>query len=109
MHELTLAENLRQIILEKYAERHLNRIKIEVGELSGVTPDSFNFCVNAILKSEFGEHLILDISYKKATARCECKKTYEIDNLLSPCPYCDNFKREIIEGNDIILKSIEME
>ena len=109
MHELSLAKNLSDIILERCGGSRVKEVEIEVGTLSGVVADAFSFCANLVLTARFGEQVKLVIKKKTAGAVCSCGNRYKLLDVLDPCPACGKYDREIVGGTDIILRSVEME
>ena len=109
MHELSLALNLSDIILENCGESTVKEVEIEVGSLSGVMPEAFSFCANLVLAEKFGDRVKVIINHSTAVAECGCGNRYELFDLFSPCPSCGEYERKIVGGTDIILKSLQLE
>ena len=108
MHEMSLAEELHSIIKEKCNNRPLLKAKFEIGSLSGVVPEAFTFCCETIFKNSFGEKVELIFSTKIAKAQCTCNNIYQIKDMFEACPKCGDFSRNIIEGKDLKVTSIEL-
>ena len=108
MHELSLANSLSDIILDRCDPSAVTGVEIEVGSLSGVARDAFEFCTNLVLGETIGKGVKVVISLKPATAACGCGERYEIADMLDPCPRCGGYERDILDGTDIVLKSIEL-
>ncbi len=109
MHELGLAENLCNTVIEHAGKKNVIRVIIEIGAFSGVNRDAFEFCSDAVFRQNLNEQIEIVLQAIPGKARCECGEVYETNDLLSACPKCGEFTREIIEGTDLILKSIEVE
>jgi hydrogenase nickel incorporation protein HypA/HybF len=109
MHELSLAHHLSEIIFERCGESTVRAVEIEVGSLSGVTPGAFEFCADLVLTARFGKQVKVIIDNKPASARCRCGQHYELSDAFDPCPRCGEYEREIVDGSDIILRSVELE
>lgn len=109
MHELSLAENLSQLILEHCGESKVKAVEIEVGALSGVMPDAFSFCANLVLSAKFGDQVEVIINDRTAEALCSCGNRYDLKDVWEPCPFCGEYERDIIGGTDVVLKSVELE
>lgn len=64
MHELSLTYEIRKII-EEYAEVHsfqrVRTVRIEVGELSAVEPESIRFCFDVVMRGSVAEGATLEI------------------------------------------------
>jgi hydrogenase nickel incorporation protein HypA/HybF len=109
MHELSLALNLSDLILEHSDGMAVKEVEIEIGSLSGVMPEAFIFCANLVLAEKFGDQVKVIIHNSTAVAECACGNCYELMDMLSPCPRCGKYEREIVGGQDILLKSLQLE
>ncbi len=108
MHEMSLAQELLERISEKCDNRPLLKAEFEIGSMSGVVPEAFSFCAETVFKDTFGEEIELVFNTIKAKARCICGNKYAIKEIFDPCPACGEFSREIIEGKDLSVRSIEL-
>ena len=108
MHELSLANSLVNIILERCGGSAVKEVEIEVGSLSGVIPDAFSYCANLVLTAEFGNQVKVIVNKKTADALCTCGERYELTDILKPCPLCGEYERDVVGGTDVILKSVEL-
>jgi Zn finger protein HypA/HybF involved in hydrogenase expression len=79
MHELSLAQNLKQIISEKLGKSTLKAVEIEAGNLSGPVREAFDFHVRTLLKEEFGKTVKIKIKYVKKSTDI-ILKSIEIDD-----------------------------
>src|SRR5271166_2592465 len=44
MHELSIASNIVELVAQAAAGRRVRRVTLEMGQLSGVSPDALAFC-----------------------------------------------------------------
>jgi len=109
MHELSLAGEIKDLIDEKRGGSTVQSTTIEVGALSGVVPDAFNFCIDTVLKEAFGDKININVIYQQGEALCTCGKIYPVDDLFKPCPFCNGYNRKIKKGAEIFLKTIEID
>lgn len=111
MHEVSIIENIVNISLKCADENKLkkiNRIKIKIGELSGVMEDSLVFAFNSISKGTMAEGADFKIEKVQATAECsECKITFNIDHFNKLCPDCGKFCSNIVSGYELFIDTIE--
>ncbi len=112
MHELSIAMGI-VAIAEKEAKKanvaEIKAIDLEIGTLSGVEIESLNFAwpmavANSVLeKAEKRIHLI------KAKAKCmDCGFDYDIENLFDTCPKCGSYFKDIYQGKEMRVKSLEV-
>ena len=113
MHEMSIAQSLIDIIHEEMAKNNasiLRTVRLNVGEMSAVVPDSLEFCFSILTAKTplEGVRLIMDIIPLKGYCR-ECKETFKIENFLFVCPSCGNGQVETIEGKDLSIVEMEVE
>jgi len=112
MHELSVAESLMNITLEKAGAENADKVvsvTIVVGNLAGIVPDSLLYCFDTIKLGTIASEAILNIEEVKATADCiDCNKRIEIEQFDFACPDCGSV---IIPtgGQELFVKDIEIE
>jgi hydrogenase nickel incorporation protein HypA/HybF len=110
MHEFSLAEEVIRIV-EKEAEKHrltgVAEIVIEVGDLSGVEADAFEFSLGILAKGTMIESSVIRLIRTGGRGFCkECDLEFEMGSLLYACPGCGFFVREIRAGREFRIVSI---
>jgi hydrogenase nickel incorporation protein HypA/HybF len=113
MHELTIAMEILEIA-DDYAKKANSNIaaeiEIEVGELSGVEFDALDFALEISKKNTVIENANINIKKIKGKAKCNiCTKEFEIDNLYSICPFCNQNNFTVIDGKQLKVKTITFE
>ncbi|MBN1384434.1 MAG: hydrogenase maturation nickel metallochaperone HypA [Elusimicrobia bacterium] len=114
MHELGIARDLFDIVLQKSKENNLKKvtkISIKLGEAAGIETD--------FLKHSFIDHIIpgsiaagceFEIIVERVKVKCKkCSKEFSSKDMKMNCPSCDGTDIEIISGNNIYVASIEGE
>ena len=76
MHEMSLANSLKEIIIERCGNSGVKEVEIEVGSLAGVIPETLYFCTNLVLAEAFGDGIKVILTHKKAMALCKCGHSY---------------------------------
>ena len=113
MHELSIAENILEIAGESLASNRgqkLRSVKIRVGELAGVVPESLEFCFAAIAKGTAMEDAMLKIEKTPIIVHClDCGRDSTIGNFIFKCPGCENSNVEVISGNELQVVEIEID
>jgi hydrogenase nickel incorporation protein HypA/HybF len=111
MHELSIATALVKQILE-FAIQHnaesIQEVEVEVGLLRRIAPQALQLGFEAAGNQTIAEGAVLKIIEISPLAKCRiCGKTFEpeIHNFL--CSNCNKAKVEILQGDDIVLKSID--
>ena len=111
MHESALSESVISTALDacKGGEGRITAIGVGVGTLSAANVDSLRFWMELMLKNKGMENTEVDIISVPARAECECGNVYEAQDMVSACPRCGSFTREVISGMDVTVRWIEVE
>ncbi len=92
MHEMTIAVNIVDIAVQtaqKAQAQKINKITVEVGALSGVVPESLEFCFGEACKGTMAENAELELIRIPAKAQCmSCGFRFETNQFLNICPKC---------------------
>jgi hydrogenase nickel incorporation protein HypA/HybF len=111
MHELSLAENILEIIRENVgATESVKSVKVRIGELANVVPDSLKFCFNAITTGTPFENSRLEIENVDIVVYCEiCGADSKVEDILFRCKSCGSTDVKIISGTELQVVQIEMD
>jgi len=112
MHELAIAQNILDIVQQAVPEEQaaaVRRIRIRVGPLSGVVPDSLEFCFGVILGETRMRRAGLAIEQVPIISRCrDCGEQFRIEDLAFACPACKSTNLELISGKELEVVEIEL-
>jgi hydrogenase nickel incorporation protein HypA/HybF len=61
LHELGLAEGILAVVLEVAARERVERVRVSVGELQRVVPDSLRFCFELAAQDTLASQATLDV------------------------------------------------
>lgn len=111
MHELSIAESILEIVKENVgATDSVKSVKVRIGELANVVPDSLEFCFNAITKGTMFENARLEIENVDMVAHCEvCGADSKVEDVLFRCKSCGSTDVKIISGTELQVVQIEMD
>jgi hydrogenase nickel incorporation protein HypA/HybF len=111
MHELSVADSMFSIIEEKLGGAYpLTVVAIVLGPLSGVSPDSLEFCLGEIARERGFGTPVARITIRPARVQCAgCGEEYALKDLYAPCPSCGGMERSIISGHECYVDSVELE
>lgn len=111
MHEVSIIQNVINIVCEKAFENSLvkiNKVSLKIGEFSGVYEDSLRFAFEAASKETIAEGAELVIERVAAAAKCGlCNISFKIDHFNKLCPECKSFCENIISGYELYIDTIE--
>jgi hydrogenase nickel incorporation protein HypA/HybF len=112
MHELGIAQNILEIVrqsVSKDQEPSIKWIRIRVGDLSGVVPDSLDFCFSALISETDMRQAGLAIERVPTKSRCKsCGHPFEIEDMVFVCPACKSTNVELITGKELQVVEIEL-
>jgi hydrogenase nickel incorporation protein HypA/HybF len=112
MHELGIAQNILQIVRQSVPEMDaadVRSIRIRVGQLSGIVPDSLEFCFSAIVHDTDMQRASLEIDQVPTTAECkDCMHRFQMDDLGFSCPACKSVNLQLISGRELEVVEIEI-
>lgn len=111
MHELGIATSILQAARQE-AQRHpgasLRKIRVRVGELSGVDPQALSFAFEVLARGQ--APLELEIENCPRRQRCSaCGRTFAVVHYDLGCPACGNQHTQFAGGDELELASLEME
>ena len=113
MHELSVAQNIIEIVTDFAKKNHAKRVMevvLDIGAVSGVVPDNLEFAWEVSAKNTIAENALIKINYIEAKAVClDCKKEFNLDDIYSICEYCLSTRYDIIQGKELKVKSIIIE
>lgn len=113
MHEQALTEKILRLVLAEakaHGASRITKIRITVGELSGVVPESVDFYFQLIARGTIADGAELEFHPTPATLHCvHC----DLDFSKLPgdfrCPHCGNLGRLTGIGQECLVESIEVE
>jgi hydrogenase nickel incorporation protein HypA/HybF len=111
MHEVSIMENVIEIVTQKAIESKftkINNVSLKIGELSGVMSESLSFAFNCCKIGTMLEAATLEIEKVNAMAQCkDCNQLFEIDHFNKFCPSCNQFSNNIVSGYELYVNTIE--
>jgi hydrogenase nickel incorporation protein HypA/HybF len=112
VHELSIAQDILNIVHQYVPEEQrseVQSVKVRVGRLSGVVPDSLDFCFSAIIGETALSGAKLDIQQTPARSRCnQCSTGFEIEGMSFNCPACGDSDLEILSGTELQVLEVEL-
>lgn len=108
MHELSITQSVVDAVVEKMDGATVTSVRLEIGKLSGVVPDSVRFCFDVICAGTALEGAELDIVETPGSARCrDCESEFQLDDMIRLCP-CGSANVEVLGGQQLRIKSVEV-
>ena len=113
MHELGLTQHLIEIA-ERAARASgatsVRSVKVEIGALAGVVPESVEFCFDACSRGTLLEGCRLEIIFIPGRGRChDCQAECVLDTYTVACPSCGGFSLERLQGEELRVVEVEVD
>lgn len=113
MHEMSVAQNIVEIVEQHLPDEpnvKVASVRIRIGELSGIVPDSLEFCFSAITTNTALDGARLSMEFVPIQIHCKsCHETTTLTTLIFMCTTCGNSDLEITGGNELQVVEIELE
>ena len=110
MHELSLLENVREILEEHAANQHfskVSRVTLEIGKLSCVDPEALRFGFDVVMKGSLAENAELFITVLNGIGLCQqCGQQSVMETLYEPCASCDSPDVKILQGREMKIRDL---
>ncbi|MCU7549143.1 hydrogenase maturation nickel metallochaperone HypA [Chitinophagaceae bacterium LB-8] len=110
MHELSLILNIIDIAQKEAIKANataIEEIELDIGCLSTVEMDAFEFAWNIAIKGTMLESTIKKFNRIKGKAKCQhCGAEFSIQHLYDPCPACKHHVLNILQGKELSVKSL---
>ena len=109
MHELALTCEIVAMAEEAAAGRHVTRVTLVIGQLSGAMTEAIRFCFDEVARGTRLEGAVLDIIEPEGRARCaDCGTEFATPDLFTMCE-CGSFALTLLQGEELTIRSIELE
>lgn len=112
MHEMSLAEGIRQIVEDAGRAQGFRQVKtvvLEIGQLAAVEPESLRFCFDVVMKDSIAEGATLQIDSVPGAGWCmHCAETVPVGALYDPCPRCGSYQVQATGGTGMRVKELEI-
>ncbi|WP_335932712.1 hydrogenase maturation nickel metallochaperone HypA/HybF [Streptomyces sp. PTD5-9] len=108
MHELSITQSMVDAVCERAAGRPVRAVRIRVGRLTAVVPDSMRFCFDLTTSGTVAEGAVLEIDHVPGRAHCRaCEKDFSLDDLVLLCP-CGSSDVDVVSGRELQIVSMRV-
>jgi len=112
MHEMALAESVREIVEDAAARQGCSRVCrviLEIGELASVEVDALLFCLEVVLRESVAAGAAIDVESKPGLGWCmACADTVPIARRFDACPRCGSYQVEPVSGTELRVRELEI-
>lgn len=110
MHELSVVMSIIDIAEKEFAKCNavnIEEIELEIGELSAVDINAFDFAWQQAVKSTVLEHAHKKVDHIAGQGLClDCKAVFPMQQLYEPCPVCGGHFVNIQKGKELRVRSL---
>lgn len=110
MHELSLCHAIAGVVRPHAAGRRVDVVRVRVGALRQVVPESLSFCWGLVRDEENMPEAELELELVTAEVACRtCGQCSEITSRWSLlCPACDSADVQVLRGEEFLVTSLEV-
>ena len=110
MHELSLCRAIAGVVKSHAGERRVDVVRVRVGALRQVVPDSLAFCWTIVRDDEDMPDAELELEFVTAEVHClSCGKQSEIESRFSvACPQCTSADVTVVHGEEFLVTSVDV-
>lgn len=113
MHELSVAQNILDIVSDTAHQNNVSKItgiELEIGKFSGIEIDALTFALETLMQNNQFENAELKIDLIKGRGHCnECNNDFEMESMYASCTNCKSFSVDITGGQELRVKSINVD
>ncbi|MEB3359596.1 MAG: hydrogenase maturation nickel metallochaperone HypA [Synechococcales bacterium] len=109
MHELGITQNIVAIASEHAQGARVQRLSLEIGQLTAILPDAIRFCFDVCAQGTVLEGATLEILETPGLGQCrECGHQLPLSQPFGVC-VCGSTRLDIIQGQELLIKELETE
>lgn len=113
MHEMSLAESVREIVEDTAranGARRVAAVRLEIGKLSQVEVEAMRFAFDVVMRGSLAETARLEIIESDGTAWCmQCSQAVVITQRGETCAHCGSYQLQVTGGERMRVMDIEIE
>lgn len=108
MHEMAITASVVHAVCEHAGTRRVHSVRLQVGALCGVVPESMEFCFELATEGTVADGARLDLDMQPGRARCRtCGTEFTLPDLILLCG-CGSADIDVLAGRDLKILSMEV-
>ncbi len=112
MHEMSLAENILQLIEDTARKQQFTQVLtvwLEIGQLACVEKESLRFYFDVVTQDSIAQQAKLKIIEITGQALCsQCNQNIAITAYHEACPHCGGHALQVIQGDGMQITELEV-
>jgi hydrogenase nickel incorporation protein HypA/HybF len=113
MHEMSLAESVREIVEEtarSSGARSVTAVRLEIGKLAQVEIEAMRFAFDVVKRGSLANEARLEIVETDGSAWCmRCSESVALARRGDACPKCDSYQLQVTGGDRMRVLDIEID
>ena len=113
MHELSIAQNIVEIIQQRIPEsewNHVIAVRVRIGAVAGIVPDSLKFSFQVITADSALCNTKLITEHIPFRVHCHtCDTITENEDGFAKCGECESIDIEVLSGSELHVVDIELD
>jgi hydrogenase nickel incorporation protein HypA/HybF len=110
VHELSLCRAIAGVVRSHAGDRRVDVVRVRVGALRQVVPDSLAFCWTIVRDDEDMPGAELELEFIPAEVACRaCGRQAPIESRWSvACPHCGSADVAVVHGEEFLVTSVDV-
>lgn len=110
MHEFSICQQIIKQVEQAVEEGdEVTQIQLLIGELTAVDTQALTFWFEIAAKNTCAAKARLTIELVPATAKClQCYAEFALSQRLSRCGTCNSYRYQLLSGDELKLKQLEV-
>ncbi len=109
VHELSICTSIAKIAHQAAAGRPVERVRIDVGHLRQVVPDTLRHSWEMVVFGTPFDGVALEVREVPAVIECRCCRTRtRLDDPIFRCGACGSTETDVVSGNELFVTSLDL-
>ena len=110
MHEFTLCQQIiHQVESSIDGSNQVQTVNLVIGSIAAIDLSSLQFWFPVAAKETRLANADLHVEMVPARACClECNHHFALEQRLKACPYCQSYRYQLLSGDELQIKNVEV-
>jgi hydrogenase nickel incorporation protein HypA/HybF len=109
VHEVSICSAIAKIAHEVAAGRPVQRVRVDIGQLRQVVPDTLRFSWDMVVFGTPLDGVTLEVREVPAVIECRhCHSQTSLDDPIFRCSVCGSSETDVISGNELFVTSLDV-
>lgn len=109
VHELSICRSISKIVEAHAAGRTVQRVRLDVGHLRQVVPESLRYCWDIVVRDTALDGVPLEITHIPAVIACRsCGALTTVSVPVFRCGSCECVETDVVSGDELLVTSLDL-